>query len=89
MIWIYHTRIVQAKEIPNFRTARHIVTELSFPTGYNKRRAERQSYNLISKPFNAEPLTGRIAREIIQANDIAHNSSLRIDDLRKQRHVLQ
>ena len=31
--------LYRQRKIPNFRTARHLVEELSFPTSYNKKRA--------------------------------------------------
>ena len=71
------------RKIINFRTPRNIVVQLAHSTKQNIKRAEKQYNNVIAKYINAEPATGRIARQIEAQNEIANQSVIEIDDLLK------
>ena len=46
--------------------------------------SEKFYHKIIDKYMHAEPVTGRIAREIANKIGIAFNLVLRIDDLKKE-----
>ena len=57
----------------DFMTAKHLVLELAHPTCYKNHRSEN-SNNTLEKHVDAEPATGRIARQMRAQKEIANQS---------------
>ena len=41
--------LCKGMQIPNFRTAKHVVVNLAFPTGYTRRRTIKQYDNMMKQ----------------------------------------
>ena len=54
---------------------------LAFQNGFNNQGSELMYNIVVDKYISAEPLTGRIAREIATKHDIANRSVLTVNDL--------
>ena len=59
--------------IIDFMTAKHLVLKLAHPACYNNHRSEL-SNNTLEKHVDAEPATGRIARQMRAKTEIANQS---------------
>ena len=52
---------------------------LAFQNGFNNQGSELMYNKVVDKYISAEPVTGRIAREIATTNEISNKSVRKID----------
>ena len=57
-------KLYEERKIPNFKTAHNAVIKLSFAITTKNGQAEKEYNKVIAKYGDAQPITGRFAREI-------------------------
>ena len=57
-------KLYEDAKIPNWRTAGNVIMKLTYPSFHKPGEAEKDYHTIITKYQNAEPITGRLKREV-------------------------
>ena len=81
-------KLYEERKIPNFKTAQNAVIKLSFAITTKNGQAEKEYNKVIAKYGDAQPITGRIAREIQKKSDEGNYIEVTDPDFSKARSLI-